>query len=100
METATELKEMLTDYAKQETVGPLKLLGKWVGFGVGGALCVAIGLSYLTYALLRGLQTLSVFEGNGGSFAPYLIAFAVLMVFVGIAAWAMSRKFSEDEADA
>lgn len=99
LETATELKLMLTDYARQETVGPLKLLSKWVAFGIGGALCVGIGISYLTFALLRGLQTLEVFEGNGGSFAPYLIAFGGLMICIAVAAWAMTRKFSDEDSD-
>ncbi len=97
METFGELKTMLTGYARQETVGPLKLLSKWVAFGVGGALCMAIGVSYLAFALLRGLQGLDSFEGSGGSWAPYLISFAGLVACIGLAAWAMTRKFSDDD---
>jgi len=97
VETFGELKTMLTDYARQETVGPLKLLTKWVAFGVGGALCMAVGLSYLAFALLRGLQGVDSFEGSGGSWAPYLIAFAGLIACVGLAAWAMTRKFSDND---
>ena len=98
METVGELKTMLTDYARQETVGPIKLLGKWVAFGVGGALCVAIGVGYLTFGLLRWTQSLDTFTGDTRSFWPYLIAFGGLLVIIGLAAWAMTRKFSDDES--
>lgn len=97
MDTATELKALLGDYARQETVGPLKLLGKWVAYGVAGAFCIAIGAVYLAFALLRGLQTLNTFSGNGGSWAPYLISFAALATCIGLAAWAMTRTFSNDD---
>ncbi len=97
METFGELKTMVTDYARQETVGPIKLLGKWVGFGVGGALCVAIGVSYLTFGLLRWTQSLDAFTGDTRNFWPYLIAFGGLLVVIGLAGWAMTRKFSDDD---
>ena len=98
METATELKAMLTQYAKQETVGPIQLLGKWVAFGVAGALLVAIGVGYLTFGVLRVLQSeTGAFDGKGTSALPYLIAFVMLLVFVGLAVWAMTRTFSDDK---
>lgn len=96
MDTVNELKTMLTDYARQETVGPLKLLARWVAYGVVGAFCIAIGAVYLAFALLRGLQTLDTFSGNGGSWAPYTISFAALAMCIGLATWAMTRKFSND----
>ena len=96
VETFGELRTMVTDYARQETVEPIKVLGKWIGFGVAGALFVAIGLAYLAFALLRYTQGLDVFEGDTRNFWPYLIAFGGLLVCVGLAAWAMTRKFSDD----
>jgi len=59
---------------------------------------VAIGLGYLAFALLRYLQGVDQFEGNGGSWAPYLIAFGGLLVCVLLAGWAMSRTFSDEDA--
>ena len=53
----TELWEMLVSYAKQETVEPLKGLGRFVAFGVGAAVLGGIGIILLTLAGLRGLQT-------------------------------------------
>ncbi len=95
VETANELKAMLTDYARQETVGPLKLLSKWVAFGVAGAILIAIGVCYLAFALLRGLQEIDTFESNGGSFWPYLIAFGALLVCMIAAGLAAKRTFDE-----
>lgn len=97
METFTELKGMLTDYARQETIGPIKLLGKWVAFGVGGALLVAIGVGYLAFGLLRWTQSLDVFTGDTRNFWPYLISFGGLVAAIGLAAWAMTRTFADDD---
>ena len=61
-------------YAKQETIDPLKGLGRYVGFGVGGSLLLAIGpVALLGLAVLRALQT----ETGAGSpatgrWVPYL----------------------------
>ncbi|KAG1647979.1 tRNA-5-methyluridine(54) 2-sulfurtransferase [Nymphon striatum] len=54
--TFNELKSMVTDYAKQETVDPLKNLGKWAGLGVAGAVMMMIG------GLLLGLGVLRLFQ--------------------------------------
>lgn len=96
METAAELREMLTSYARQETVTPLKQLAKWVGFGVGGALLVTIGLFLLALSGLRALQSeTTAFDGNL-SWLPYVIVVAALGVFIGMAAWAITRGPPDD----
>jgi hypothetical protein len=97
METFTELKSMLTDYARQETRDPFKLLGKWVAFGVAGALLVAIGLGYLAFGLLRWTQSLDAFSGDTRDFWPYFIAFGGLVVCTTLAVWAMTRRFSNGD---
>jgi hypothetical protein len=97
METFNELKAMLTDYARQETRDPLTLLGKWVAFGVAGALLVAIGLGYLAFGLLRWLQSIDGLSGDTRNFWPYLITFGGLLVCIGLAGWAMGRKFSDED---
>ena len=53
-----ELKNLVVGYAKQETVDPLKSLGRYVGFGAAGGTCIGIGVVLLTLALLRGGQTI------------------------------------------
>lgn len=77
---------MLVTYAKQETVEPLKTLGKYLGLGIAGAIAVFLGLFFLALGVLRLLQTeVDAFSGGGkGSLVPYLIAIATLAVLMGI----------------
>lgn len=89
--TFNELKTMVVDYAKQETVGPLKNLGMWAGFGVAGAIFWALGLFLLGLGSLRLLQSMSWTSGTW-SFAPYLIIFAVLLVLIGLCVNAASKR--------
>jgi len=81
----TQLLDTVKTYAKQETLGPLKGVGRAVGLGLAGALCLAVGTIILLVGLLRLLQTeTSAFEGNW-SFVPYVIALVVAVVVVVLA---------------
>lgn len=73
-----DVKDLLVGYAKQETVDPIKGLGRFVGYGVGAMLLIGIGSIELTVALLRLLQTEtgSPLTGNW-SWVPYLITLLV-----------------------
>ena len=73
-ETVNDLVELLKAYAKQETVGPLQRLGRYLGFGLGGSVVIATGCILLLLGLLRVLQTEtgSTFTGSW-SWAPYAI---------------------------
>ncbi len=84
-DTMTDLKSMLVAYAKQETIEPLKGLGRYVGFGLGGSVLVALGLVLLAFAGLRALQTETgtTFTGNW-SFAPYFIVLLGLALVIGL----------------
>jgi hypothetical protein len=76
-ETISDLVELLKAYAKQETVEPLKRLGRYLGLGVAGSVMLATGLILLMLAGLRALQTEtgSTFTGSW-SWAPYAITLA------------------------
>jgi branched-subunit amino acid ABC-type transport system permease component len=78
--------QLIIDYVKQETLEPLKGLGRYIVFGVVGSVALAIGLVILAVAFLRILQgeTGSAFTGNW-SWAPYLIC-SVAVVGVAIVA--------------
>lgn len=73
-----DLKDLLVRYAKQETVDPIKGLGRFVGYGIGAMLLIGIGAIELTIALLRLLQTEtgSPLTGNW-SWVPYLVTLLV-----------------------
>jgi len=85
---ASELRELVVTYAKQETIDPLRDLGRWVAFGVAGSLLMGIGVIFLTLAGLRAIQesTGDTFTGNW-SWVPYMIVTAALLAGAGVT-WA------------
>ena len=92
-EVLSELWELTVAYAKQETVEPLKGLGRFVGYGVGGAVMLGIGCGLLLLGGLRALQTQTdtTFSGNW-SWAPYLIAVASGSGLIGLALLRITRR--------
>jgi len=78
--------ELVKEYARQETIGHFKGIGRWIGFGLGGATCLSIGIVLLVVGLLRLLQTVGddVFYGFW-SITPYLIALVVCALVVALA---------------
>lgn len=88
-EVATELWAMTKDYARQETIDPLKGVGRYLGYGAGGALLLALGVIMLMLSGLRALQTETGDALDGSlSWLPYVIVLAVAALLV---AWAVSR---------
>lgn len=87
-----ELKDLVVGYAKQETIDPLRTLGRYLGFGFAGSLMIGGGFCLLLLALLRGLQEISFFNDeslgkvDGGTFSwlPYVITAVVGAIIVGI----------------
>jgi hypothetical protein len=81
---ARDVIQLILDYAKQETLGPLKGVGRFLAFGMIGVIAISIGTSLLLLALLRALQTETgtMFTGDW-SWAPYLLtAVAAVVVLV------------------
>lgn len=87
-----ELVDLVVAYAKQETLGPLRGLGRFVAFGLVGTVLLAIGLSVLLLGGLRALQTEtgSTFSGNL-TWLPYLVTSAAAVLVAGLAAWRITR---------
>jgi hypothetical protein len=88
-EVANELWALTRDYARQETIDPLKGVGRYLAYGGAGVLLGSLGVILLMLAGLRALQTETgdVFDGNW-SWAPYAIVLAVAAL---VAAYAFSR---------
>jgi hypothetical protein len=100
----TELRDMVVGYAKQETVDPIRALGRYVGMGSVGSLFVGTGCALLLLGLLRGLQTIHFFnepgEPHGGtwSFLPYVITLAVAAAMVGLSLWRAKKAYNRSAA--
>lgn len=87
-----ELWDLVVAYARQETVEPLKGLGRFVAFGIGGSLVLGLGVVLLLLAGLRALQeeAASTFDGDW-SWAPYGITLFGTVVVIGLAVAAVGR---------
>ncbi|MFT7648673.1 MAG: hypothetical protein ACI8Y4_003425 [Candidatus Poriferisodalaceae bacterium] len=92
---AKDLIQTLRDYAKQETVGPFKHVGKYIVFGVAGALCMAVAVILGMLALLRVLQTQTGLFDNNLSFLPYTFTVLALGLVIGVTARAIAKGGSE-----
>ncbi|MBA3956548.1 MAG: hypothetical protein H0X58_07785 [Acidimicrobiia bacterium] len=90
---ATDLWDLVRAYAKQETIEPIKGIGRFVAFGLAGSLLIGVGSVLLALTVLRALQseTGSTFDG-GWSFAPYVVTLFVCAGVIGAALMATRRK--------
>jgi hypothetical protein len=88
----TDVVELVIDYIKQETLEPLKGLGRFIVFGVVGSVALAAGFVILAVALLRVLQgeTGTTFQGNL-SWLPYVICAAVSIGVASVAVVAIGK---------
>jgi uncharacterized BrkB/YihY/UPF0761 family membrane protein len=92
LEGAQEMQRLLVDYAKQETIEPLKQLGRYLGLGIAGALLVFLGVFFIGLATLRLLQSFDPFDGaSWASTLPYLVAVAVLVLALALIYLSLSR---------
>ena len=78
---ARELVDLVIAYAKQETLEPLKGLGKRAAFGLGGAVLLGIGGVFCSLAALRAMQSeTDFFERHNLSYLPYFLTVVILAV--------------------
>jgi hypothetical protein len=98
-EIVADLWQLCRDYAKQETLDPLKVLWQFVAYGLGGSLLLSLGILFGSVAVLRVLQeeTGSALQGNWG-FVPYLAAFTFAAIAVALALLAIKRPIRAEEA--
>ena len=87
---AQDLFQLVVGYAKQETIDPVRNLGRFVGYGMAGALLGSLGAVFLLLGGLRLLQTEtgSAFDGSL-TWIPYVL---VLIVSGAIAGGALKAR--------
>lgn len=97
-EELNDIWRLVVGYAKQETAAPLRGVATFIRFGLLGMICFAIGGGFTALAVLRGLQTETVLDGNGfASVAAYLITALVCIAVLGVAARSVMRTPWKDE---
>jgi fructose-specific phosphotransferase system IIC component len=82
-----DIKDLAIKYIKEETIQPLKDLGRFVAYGAVGSLFVGFGFTLLLLGSLRFLQEqFKVLDGTL-SWLPYLIVAVLAALVVGITMW-------------
>ena len=94
-EILQELFELLKAYAKQETLDPLKSLGRYVAWGGVGALLLAIGIFFLALSGLRALQSQTTTFSSTWSWVPYFAVTFVLALVIAVAVWRIKNAYNE-----
>lgn len=98
-EVVADLWQLVRDYAKQETIDPLKSIGRFIGYGLGGAAALGLGTIFAILAVLRALQTETGSKLTGSlDWVPYLVAFLLSLVVVVVAVRAISKLNRAAEA--
>ncbi len=75
-----EVRDLLIRYLKEQTLQPLKELGRFVIFGVLGSIFVGFGVVIGLLGLLRMFQDLFPVLDGTLSFIPYLIVVLLALV--------------------
>jgi hypothetical protein len=97
-----DLITLVVSYLKQETVGPVKDLGRFVAYGTIGSVFLGGGLVLLLVAVLRVLQEETNLTGNL-SWVPYLIVGIIATLMLALAGWRIvsgpaKRRLPKSEA--
>jgi len=82
-----DIRDLFIQYVKEETVQPLKDLGRFVLWGTLGSVFVGFGFAMLLFAALRFLQEqFRVLDGSL-SWLPYLIVAVLGTAIMALTAW-------------
>lgn len=91
-DTLRELWALLRSYAKQETVDPLKSLGRSLGWGLLGAVLVSASVMFAGLSVLRVLQSETAVFDDRLSWLPYLIVAVLMVAVIGLSLFGISRS--------
>ena len=80
-----EVIEFVKTYAKQETIGPLKGAGRWLGYGAAAAFAMGLGLVIVLLGVLRLVQTEFDRLATGSlSWAAYAVTLVVTLALLAL----------------
>ncbi len=82
-----EITDLTKKYVTEETITPVKDLGRYAGFGCLGSIFVGLGSLLILVGVLRWLQTgTGTFHGNW-SWVPYLIVLVLALMEMALFGW-------------
>jgi flagellar biosynthesis protein FliQ len=82
-----EIKDLAFKYIKEETIQPIKQMGRFVAWGAAGSLLVGFGFFFLLFGALRFLQEqFKVLDGTL-SWIPYLIVVVLAAIIIALTLW-------------
>jgi uncharacterized membrane protein len=89
-----EVIELVKEYARQETVGPLRGAARWLAAGLVGAIFLAMGAAFVVLGVLRLLQHefAPTFRGPWMTLVPYLVALVTTVLVIVIAISRIGKK--------
>lgn len=84
---AREFKTLVVAYAKQETVDPLRKLGRYLAAGLAGSVLLTVGSLMLIVAAVRATQAETGTHLHGDlSWVPYGAGLLLGVMILGLAA--------------
>jgi hypothetical protein len=80
--------QLTIQYLKQETIQPLKGLGRFLAWGIAGSFAIAAGVLLLLVGVLRLLQQeTGTALGGDWSWVPYVVVIVLGAGVIGVAIW-------------
>jgi hypothetical protein len=80
--------QLTVDYLKQETIDPLRGLGRFLYMGIMGSVFLAFGILLILVGILRLLQTETGSALTGDmSWVPYAVVVLLGIIVIAVAVW-------------
>lgn len=89
--SAVELFGIVRDYVKQETLDPLRGVGRWLAWGSAGAIALLFGAVVGLIGVLRLLQAEVFADTQVFTFVPYFVVAVLAIVFVWLSLTRIQR---------
>lgn len=88
-----DLVDSVKQYAKQETIEPIRGAARWVAVGTLASISLGLALVFCALAVLRLSQDLGGEALDGAwSFVHYLITLIVVSIFVGVSVSRIQKR--------
>jgi hypothetical protein len=93
--------QLTVDYLKQETIEPLRGLGRFLYMGIAGSFFLAGGILLILIGVLRLLQTETGTALTGDwSWVPYAVVVVLGIAVIAVAAWRITAGPGQEKLPA